>query len=136
MIERPDYSLKKRYAPPAIKLILLIAVILGFYFRSCWYDRLDLYFDINQVYLDNQTLSSVDVLFVIRNNTQMDRKESIFIKLYTDRGDELASRLTSVEIPARSQRRYRKMVENWERALYSDEELSHATVEIYKPKFF
>ena len=132
IIERPDFT-RRRAIPASLKLILLGAVILGLFLRSCWYDKRETYYEIDQIELTGQTLSSVDVLFVVTNNTRMQKEESVLIRLYTTRGDELASRITSIDIPPRSRRRYRKMIERWERPLYTDEELSHATVEIYRP---
>lgn len=135
IIERPDYP-RRRQVPAVLKLILLAAVILGIYLRSCWYDKREAYYEISDIELTGQTLSSVDVLFVITNKTRMQKEESVLIRLYTTRGDEIASRITSVDIAPRTRRRYRKMVEKWERPLYSDEQLSHATVEIFRPVIF
>jgi len=132
VIERPDFT-RRSYIPPGIKLILLAAVILGFLLRSCWLEKREDYYDIDEIVLTDQTHSSVDVLFVVTNKTRMTREEPFLIKVYTTRGDLIASRLTNVELPPRSRRRYRKMVEKWERPLLEGEELSHATIEIYKP---
>ena len=131
-IERPDFA-KRRTIPPSLKLILLAAVIIGFLLRSCWYDKRDAYYEITDIEISDQTLSSVDVLFVVTNKTRMQKNEPVLIRLYTTRGDEIASRITSIDIPPHTRRRYRKMIESWGRPLYEGEELSHATVKIYKP---
>lgn len=136
IIERPDLMHKRRGIPPAVKLILLAAVLIGFYLRSCWYDRQVLYYEISDIELSDQTMSSVDVYFFVTNNTKMSKEESIIIRLYTDTGYEIASRITSIRIQPRSRVRYRKMIEKWSRRLYEDEQLSHATVELYKPSIF
>ncbi len=135
LIERPDLT-KRRSAPPTLKFLLLAAVLLGFFFRSCWYDRREAYYEISDIELRDQTHSSVDVLFVVTNKTRLEKEESVLIRLYTTRGDELASRITTIEVKPRARRRYRKLIENWERPLYEDEELSHATVKIFRPQFF
>ncbi|MBW6515756.1 MAG: hypothetical protein K0B81_03950 [Candidatus Cloacimonetes bacterium] len=131
-IERPDYT-RRRAIPPSLKLILLGAVIFGLVLRSCWYDKRETYYEITDIELTDQTMASVDVLFVVANKTRMQKEESVLIRLYTTRGDEIASRITAIDIPPRTQRRYRKIVERWARPLYEGEELSHATVEIYRP---
>jgi len=136
IIERPDLMQRRRSIPSSLKLILLAAVILGFYIRSCWYDTKDKYYEIGNIELTSQTISSVDVTFEITNNTKLYKKESVIIRLFTDNGDELASRITDVEIKPRSQRRYRKLIDKWKRQLRQGEQLSHATVEIYKPTIF
>jgi hypothetical protein len=135
IIERPDFP-KRRPAPPWLKLVLLATVLIGFYLRSCWYDSKENYYEISDIELTDQTLSSVDVLFVVSNNTRMGKEESVLIRLYTSRGDEIASRITTINLASRSRKRYRKLLENWNRPLYEDEELSHATVEIFKPAIF
>jgi|SRR5690554_1632439 len=132
IIERPDNT-RRTYIPPGIKLILLAAVILGFLLRSCWLEKREDYYEINNIVLADRTHSSVDVLFHVTNKTSMTREEPVLIKVYTTRGDVIASRLTNIEVQPRSRRRYRKMVEKWERPLLDGEELSHATIEIYKP---
>lgn len=134
-IERPDFT-RRRSIPPTLKLALLVAVILGFYFRSCWFDKRDTYYEIDQIELTDQTMSSVDVVFVVTNKTRMQKEESVLIRLYTTRGEEIASRITTINIAPRSRLRYRKMVEKWVRPLYDGELLDHATVEIYRPAIF
>ena len=135
IIDRPDHN-RRRQVPAAIKLMLLVMVILGFYFRSCWYEKRESYYEFTSIELTGQTLSSVDVVFEVINSTALQREEPILIRLFTDRGEEIASRITSVEIVPRSRRRYRKMVEGWSRPLYEGEQLSHATVELFKPQIF
>jgi hypothetical protein len=135
VIDRPDHT-ARRIVPPYIKLLLLGLVIIGFYFRSCWYDKREVYYQISNIELADQTRNSIDVVFEVTNNTNMQKEEAILIRVYTDRGEEIASRITSIELAPRSQKRYRKMVEKWSRPLYSDETLSHATVELYKPQIF
>lgn len=136
LIERPDFSQKRRSIPAGVKLLLLAAVILGIFLRTCWYDTKERYYEITFIEFDSQTLSSADVIFSVKNHTNMERQESVEIRIYTDTGEELASRITAIDIPPRSERCHRKMVEGWNRALREGESLSHATVEIFKPSIF
>ncbi len=136
IIERADLSDKRRNIPASVKLLLLAAVVVGLYLRTCWYDTKDRYYDITNIELAGQTLSSVDVYFIVRNYTNMERQESVLIRVFTDTDVELASRITTIDVLPRSERRYRKMVEGWSRALREGESLSHATVELFKPSIF
>jgi hypothetical protein len=133
IIEKPDRP-ARRHTPDIVKLILLVAVLFGIYMRSCWDKKRNIYYEVTAVELSDQTISSVDVLFVVKNNTKFQREENFIVKLYSDRGDMIASKIVSVDLEPNSQKRYRKTVDSWQRALYDDEELSHATVENYKAK--
>ncbi|MCB5230371.1 MAG: hypothetical protein WCX83_06630 [Candidatus Cloacimonas sp.] len=135
IIEKPDYS-QKRAIPNTIKLVLLIAVIFGIYMRSCYNKKRDIYYVVSDIELAEQTLSSVDVLFVVQNTTEFAREETFLIKIYTDRGDEIASKIVALNIDPSSKKKYRKIIDSWERGLYEGEQLSHATVEIFKAKVF
>jgi len=136
IIERPDLIKKRRYAPAGLKLILLVAVVMGFWLRTCWYSKQEEYYEISNIEFENQTMSSVDVLFDVTNNTGNSKEITVLIRIYTDTEFEMASRITSIEVEPRSKKRYRKMIEKWSRPLYMDERLSHATVEIFVPTIF
>ncbi len=134
-IERPDFY-RKRTVSAGVKLLLLAAVVLGLLIRSCWYQKKDNYYLISDIEIVGEVQGSVDILFTVANQTRLEKDEQVIIRVYTSRGDELVSRITTIELLPLTKRRYRKVMSNWNRTLAPDEVIESATVEIFKPSIF
>ena len=132
IIEQPNFS-RKRQIPSSFKFVLLIAVALGLYIRSCNQNNSIEKFKISEINVMNKTSVSVDVLFKILNTTDSAVKKNILIKLYDSTGQQIASKLTSINIQPRTNERYRKVISMFEVATDLVHEDLSATIEIYIP---
>lgn len=132
IIEQPNFS-RKRQIPSSFKFVLLIAVALGLYIRSCNRNNSIEKFKISEINVMNKTSVSVDVLFKILNTTDSAVKKNILIKLYDSTGQQIASKLTSINIQPRTNERYRKVISMFEVATDLVHEDLSATIEIYIP---
>lgn len=132
IIEQPNFS-RKRQIPSSFKFVLLIAVALGLYIRSCNQNNSIEKFKISEINVMNKTSVSVDVLFKILNTTDSAVKKNILIKLYDSTGQQIASKLTSINIQPRTNERYRKVISMFEVATDLVHEDLNATIEIYIP---
>ncbi len=120
--ERMD--IKKRWPVPNwIKLVLLGMMIFGFYLRSCWKEVQTNQVQISNIEAVDFTNASIDVQFTIANPNGVDLKKSILIKVILNSDAELASRLTSIEIPAKSKKNYLKILNRFAKPLNSLDEI-------------
>lgn len=127
-------DINKRWPIPNwIKLLLLIAVIFGFSLRSCWKKQQAEAVSISDIEIGDFTIATIDVNFVITNPHQVSLKKPILIRVILTSGEELASRLTSIEIPPQSRKRYLKMLDKFSQPLASLSQIEQVTVEVYNP---
>ncbi len=135
LFQKPEFSGKGKKAPVGLKLILMIAVIFGLWVRSCWksYERDSIQFE--NVRVENPTQVSADVYFTVVNKTIQDKKQSVIIKVYTSKGELIASKMTIIEITAKSKTAYLKVIDRFDKPLGKDEHLEKATIEIFQKSF-
>lgn len=124
---------RKRKIPDIIKLILLAAVIFGFYIRSCWNDAKERYYKVTDAKIVTNTRVSADISFKMRNQTDQKTSQPVLIKLYTESGQEIASRVVRITLLPNSNKEYLKELKKFKRALREGEKLGKVTVEYYKP---
>ncbi len=132
-IERIDIN-KKRATPTYIKLILLVAVIFGITLRNCWKKNETGSLLISDIELTEITSGNVDVKFTVANNSKVTLKKPILIRVFTNSGEELSSKITQIEIEARTSKRFLKVLQKFNIPLENTADVSHAEVEIYISK--
>ena len=129
--ERID--IKKRWPiPPAIKLILLVAVILGLVVRNCWMKDPGRNLQISEIEITEVTKVSADVKFTVANRAKITLKKSVMIKIFSPSGDLIASKIAWIEIPAKSRKRYLKVLQKFNFPIENPDAIVDATVEFYK----
>jgi len=127
---------KKRSIPAIVKLLLLVAVIAGFMFRSCYNNKTRSNFPITEIKIEQVAGNTAEVTFRVKNPFNRDIKESIIIRLFTESGEEIASKITKIDLSAKSNNSYRKILQKFNRALKEDEMITLATVELYRASIF
>ena len=132
-VDRIDMN-KKRPIPTYIKLILLMAVIFGISIRSCWKKSENRSLLISEIEITEVTSGNVDVKFTVTNNTKVTLKKPFLIRVFTNSGEELTSKITQIEIEPRTSKRYLKVLRKYNIPLKNIDDVSHATVEIYVSK--
>ncbi len=131
-VERIDIN-KRRPIPNWIKLVLLIAVILGVSLRSCWKKTNPNSVLISDIQVTEFTISSVDVKFTVENPHKVNLTKPILIKIMHRSGVELASKLTNIEFPAQSKKRYLKVLTKLVKPVNELSDISEVSVEVYNP---
>lgn len=130
-IDRID--IKKRWPiPTAVKLFLLVAVILGIATRNCWMKDPGKNLQISDIEIIEVTGISADVAFVAANRAKVNLKKSVIIRLFTKDGEEIASKISYIEIPAKSRKRYLKVLQKFNFPIKSREDIAEISVEWYK----
>ena len=133
-IEKPDFKVKKGI-PVSMKMALLIAVLVGIWSRSCFRTNEVENIVFENIFVENQTHISVEVIFDVNNQTFQNRQKNILIEIFTSQNELIASRITSIDIVSRETRRYVRRVERFERPLKEDE-IVYAKVSLYQRKAF
>lgn len=124
---------KRRPVPNWIKLVLLVMVLFGIYIRSCWKEKQVDQIQISNIEIGDFTNSTIDIHFSALNSYNVDLTKPIIIKVFLDQEVELASRLTSIDIPANSNKNYLKVLNRFIKPLNNLDEIKEVTVEVYNP---
>lgn len=132
--ERLEWK-KRRPIPVWLKLILMIAIVFGIATRKCWKKTQVNEIVISNIEITEITTASIDVSYNVGNLASIPLKKSFIIKVFTKDGEELASKITQNEIPARTNKRYLKLLQKFNFPLKSKDDVSHATVQIYSNDF-
>ncbi len=130
-VERID--IKKRWPIPSyVKFVLMLAVIAGFWGHSCWKKNVGANIQISEIEVMQATMTSADISFYVASRADIPLKKSLLIKL-TNVNDELvASKITQIEIPPKTRKKYLKVLQKFERPLNGFEDIGEVTIEVYK----
>ncbi|MDO9578775.1 MAG: hypothetical protein Q7J16_12905 [Candidatus Cloacimonadales bacterium] len=131
-VDRIDIK-KKWPIPPAVKLILMLAVVMGLVGRSCWLKTRDANIQITNIEVVEATKVSADVKFNVANRADIALTKSFLIKII-DKDDQLvASKITQIELPPKSNKRYLKVLQKFNIPLMNGiDDIKEVTVEVYK----
>ena len=131
-VDRIDIK-KKWPIPPAVKMILMLAVILGLIGRSCWLKTKDTNIQITNIEVVEATKVSADVKFNVANRATIALNKSFLIKIIDNDDQLVASKITQIELPPKSNKRYLKVLQKFNVPLMNGvEDIKEVTVEVYK----
>lgn len=124
---------KKRPIPNYAILVLLLMMVFGIYLRNCWKEKQTSQIEISDIEIVDHTNASIDIQFSANNSYNIQLKKTIIIKVILTSGADLASRLTYIEVPPKSNKKYLKILNRFAKPLNSLDEIEKVTVEIYNP---
>lgn len=131
-VDRID--IKKKWPIPAwVKMVLLLAVVLGIWGRNCWLKSKDAYIEISDIEVLEATRVSADVAFRVENKADVSLKKSFLIQIYNQQDEQVASKISQIELPPKSNRRYLKVMQKFNIPLMNGmEDIKDITVEVYR----
>ncbi|MCK4312008.1 MAG: hypothetical protein KAW88_04665 [Candidatus Cloacimonetes bacterium] len=129
--ERIDIK-KRRTIPPAVKLILLVAVIIGFMMHNCWKKSQGRNLQISEIEITELTRVSADVAFVVSSRASIELKKSVLIEIYTKSGELIASKISRITIPPKTRKRYLKVLQKFNFPLDNPEDIDEISITWYK----
>ena len=131
-VDRIDIK-KKWPIPPAVKMILMLAVILGIVGRSCWMKTKDANIQITGIEVVEATKVSADIKFNVANRADIALKKSFLIQIISKDDQLVASKITQIELPPKSNKRYLKVLQKFNIPLMNGiDDVKEVTVEVYK----
>ena len=129
--ERIDIK-KRRTIPPAVKLILLVAVIIGFMMHNCWKKSQGRNLQISEIEITELTRVSADVAFVVSSRASIELKKSVLIEIYTKSGELIASKISLITIPPKTRKRYLKVLQKFNFPLDNPKDINEISITWYK----
>ena len=129
--ERIDIK-KRRTIPPAVKLILLVAVIFGFMLHNCWKKSQGRNLQISEIEITELTRVSADVAFVVSSRANIELKKSVLIEIYIKSGELIASKISRITIPPKTKKRYLKILQKFNFPLDNPEDIDEIYITWYK----
>jgi len=131
-VDRID--IKKKWPIPAwVKMVLMLAVILGILGRSCWMKSKDVNIQIANIEVVDATKVTADIKFNVANRASIPLKKSFIIKIINQEDQLVASKITQIELPPKSNKRYLKVIEKFNIPLMHEaDDIKVVTVEVYK----
>ncbi len=130
-VDRIDIN-TKRTIPPAAKLILMLAVIMGLLLHTCWKKTQGDNLQISDIQLSNITRVSLDISFTIASRASVELEKSFMIEIYTISGELLASKLTHIIIPPKTRKRYIKVMQKFNMPLNDADDIGDFKIYVYK----
>jgi hypothetical protein len=124
------------FFPSSIKLLLLIAVIAGISIRACWKKSQPDKIIISDVQIAEKTLSNIDVTFTVINKMGVDVKKDFIIKVYNNRDQVIATKITQINLKAARRQKFRKVIQRFLQPVSNPEEIKKATVELHYRSIF
>lgn len=129
-VDRIDIK-KKRPIPPMVKLILLLAVILGLVLHNCWKKTQGDNLQISDIQLSNITRVSLDITFTIASRASVELEKNFMIEIYTKSGELLANKLTKLSIPPKTRKRYIKVLQKFNMPLDEPDNIGDFKIYVY-----
>ena len=99
--------------PTGIKFVLMLAVIFGFLLHNCWQNNKDKNISITSVKILELTKISADIIFSGTNSANVELTKTLKIELFTKSNELIASKLTNITIPAKSKKKFRKILQKF-----------------------
>jgi len=130
-VDRIDIN-KKRAIPPAAKLIMMLAVIMGLVLHTCWKKTQGDNLQISDIQLSNITRISLDISFTIASRASIELEKSFMIEIYTTSGELLANKLIHLSIPPKTRKRYIKVLQKFNMPLESPDDIGDFKIYVYK----
>ncbi len=130
-VDRIDIN-TKRTIPPAAKLILMLAVIMGLLLHTCWKKTQGENLQISDIQLSNITRVSLDISFTIASRASVELEKSFMIEIYTTSGELLANKLTHITIPPKTRKRYIKVLQKFNMPLNDADDIGDFKIYVYK----
>jgi len=131
-VDRIDMN-KRRPIPSWTKFLLLIMIIFGISLRNCWKKSQSSNITISDIYISEYTISTVDVKFTVENPHEVALSKPIMIRIILNSGEELTSKLASIEFAPQSRKTYLKVLTKLSQPLADLTEIDQVTVEVYNP---
>ena len=127
----------RRHALSAtLKFALFVIVILAIVGKNFWVSNQKKSFVVSKVNIMENSRTTADVEFTVLNPKGYPQTKEFLIKVYDIAGQEIGSKILRLELPEKSNTRFRKVISKFKRNLMIDEKLTKAEVILFIPSIF
>ena len=130
-IERPDLQ-RRLPVPGYVKIVAILFVIFGIWFQTCTQKQLENEIRFSNLRITEYTRVYLEVRYTITNLSAYDRDANLMLKVYSEKGDLVASTIYAVNVPAHTSQDMIKIIEKMLRPLDKEEKPGKVTLEIYE----
>ena len=110
----------------------MLLVIFGFIMHNCWKKTQGKSLPISDIEITELTRVSADVAFVVINPHNLELKKAVLIKIFTKSGELIASKISSITMPAKTKKRYLKVLQKFNFPLDNLEDIGEISITWYK----
>ncbi len=129
--ERIDIN-KRWPIPTWVKFVLFLLVIFGFLVHNCWKKNQGSNILVSDIELVEFTRVSADIKFTVANRAEVELTKALKISVVSSSGELIADKLTNVTIPAKSHKRFLKVLQKFKFPIDARDEIGEIKIEIYK----
>ncbi|MCF7913066.1 MAG: hypothetical protein K9M99_11095 [Candidatus Cloacimonetes bacterium] len=135
-VDRIDMN-RKWPIPSWIPMLLLVAAVLGLLLGRCGHAARDKYIVFYNVEVQEATMANIDVTFEAYNRSKVDfQNEGILIRAYNEAGEEIASKITTIDLESGTHKRFLKVLTKLTKLIKTKEDVRNVTVELYHSSLF
>ncbi len=125
---------ERRGIPNGIKMLLLVAILLGFYIKKCYNDYQKESLVFHDIKIEEQSDRYADISFYVKNESSVDHDVPIYVALFTEDGKEIASRITK-RFKFKGGEDVKKVLRlQYQVRLLDTEKLADPVIKVYKSK--
>lgn len=135
-VDRIDIN-RKWPVPSWVPMMLLLAAISGFLISRCGHSARDKYIVFFNVEIQEITTANIDITFEAYNRSKVDlNEEGVLIRVYDKTGEEVASKITTIDLASGENKRFLKMLTKFTKPVKNPDEIVEVTVELYHASLF
>ena len=135
-VDRIDIN-RKFPVPSWVPMVLLIAAIAGLLLGRCGHAAQDKYIEFSNIEVQEATQANIDVTFEAYNRSKISfHEKGILIRVYDKDGEEVASKITTIDLEPGQKERFLKVLTKITQVLRNIDDLGVITVEVYHPGIF
>jgi len=135
-VDRIDIN-RKWPMPSWIPMLLLVAAVMGLLIGRCGHASRDKYIVFYNIEVQEATQANIDVTFEAYNRSKVDFvEEGILIRAYDEHGEEIASKITIIDLKSGEKQRYLKVLTKLTKLIKSKADVASVSVELYHSILF
>lgn len=135
-VDRIDIN-RKWPIPNWVPMMLLIVAVCGLLIGRCSHRARKDYIQFSNIEVIAATHANIDIKFTARNISEIDfKKKGVLIRVVNEQGDEIASKITTINLTPGESKRFLKVLTKFNIPLRSSEEISEVKIETYSPGLF
>ncbi|MDP8221619.1 MAG: hypothetical protein P9X26_09745 [Candidatus Stygibacter frigidus] len=135
-VDRLDMN-RKWAMPSWVPMLMLVSAVSGLLIGRCGHAARDKYIVFYNIEVQEATQANIDVTFEAYNRSKVDFEgEGVLIRAYDENGEEIASKITIIDLKSGEKQRYLKVLTKLTKLIKNKDDVASVSVELYHPSLF
>jgi len=135
-VDRIDMN-RKWVMPSWVPMLMLVAAVSGLLIGRCSHAARDKYIIFYNIEVQEATQANIDVTFEAYNRSKVDFEgEGVLIRAYNEAGEEIASKITLIDLKSGDKQRYLKVLTKLTKLIKNKDDVASVSVELYHSSLF